>query len=319
MRNNNKPTHIPLSRYQISIILGLLLLCAGCGRREYTAKRRGEILNAITANNLRQVRLLLPRQGTPDFDKASYDKFLDVAATQFAEVAGTPAAKERLPVIYELMRHFRRIIGKPVDVIGKIEVNLAPGVNDDSAVARLMLKSTDGSEYPLDISRDETRYRNASVEGQRFLVNFDATYNIRGYIVDKHLEAEEVDLVRGKDLGHGIVIPMGLALRSTEDVILLHLKEEQPASVSDAAKNGDLKVIKALLKRNPRLVSSRDDRGATPLFWAAFYGHLNVVKFLVANGADVNAKDEHGETPLAAAANVHKGVAEFLRRHGGHE
>jgi ankyrin repeat protein len=43
-----------------------------------------------------------------------------------------------------------------------------------------------------------------------------------------------------------------------------------------------------------------------------------MVKFLFAHGADVNAKNQNGSTPLQMAAR-HKDIAELLRQHGGHE
>ncbi len=49
------------------------------------------------------------------------------------------------------------------------------------------------------------------------------------------------------------------------------------------------------------------------LFAAALNGNLPVVRKLVADGANVNVKNQKGETPLlAAAANGHLEVAKFL-------
>ena len=80
----------------------------------------------------------------------------------------------------------------------------------------------------------------------------------------------------------------------------------------DAANRGDLKKVKRLLNEGAD-VNAKDEDGWTPLHWAAYYGHLNVVKLLVDRGADVNAKSKAGETPLHwAAANGHLDVVEFL-------
>ena len=139
-------------------------------------------------------------------------------------------------------------------------------------------------------------------------------------------------------------------------VMLAALAWSSPAfcgEIHDSARDGNLKKVKALLKHNPALISSkdnnggmplheaafnghkdvaellldkkagvnaRDNNGATPLHYAAFNGHKDVVELLLANKAEVNARDNNGKTPLQLAAqNGHKDVAELLRQHGGHE
>ncbi len=49
---------------------------------------------------------------------------------------------------------------------------------------------------------------------------------------------------------------------------------------------------------------------ATPLFDAAFRGRSDMVRFLLSAGAEVNARDASGATPLMAAAWSHQDVAE---------
>ena len=50
-------------------------------------------------------------------------------------------------------------------------------------------------------------------------------------------------------------------------------------------------------------INATDPDGFTPLHLAARSGHANVVAVLLAKGADVNATDHIGETPLHLAAN----------------
>ncbi len=58
----------------------------------------------------------------------------------------------------------------------------------------------------------------------------------------------------------------------------------------------------------------RDRR--TPLMKAAFLGRLDVAKFLVDKGTDVNAKDNDGNTPVMWATQTgHQDVVEFLKQH----
>jgi ankyrin repeat protein len=90
------------------------------------------------------------------------------------------------------------------------------------------------------------------------------------------------------------------------------------AEIQKAANARDLNKLKALLKDNPSLISSKDpEHGYTPLHTVVIAGGITaVVEFLLANKADVNAKDDHGWTPLRYAVNLgDRGVAELLLSH----
>ncbi|HTR86981.1 MAG TPA: ankyrin repeat domain-containing protein [Reyranella sp.] len=292
----------------------------GGGPKEATERQRKAVVDAIAANDLAKVKELLPKQGETDFGEATYNDFLDVAAGKLTEGAGSASddGQKNLKILAELSRHLRHVTGKTVVTAGKLEILLAnAGVG--SFVPSITLKSSDGAAYPLKISTEETEYKGASLDNQRFLVDFESTYKIRGVVVDNVLEAEEVELATNAHSGKGMVIPVGPLLPSTAEIFLSHTKDGRSFLVFDAAKNGNLRTIKALVKRNPGLVSIKDEqRGATPLFWAAFHGHKDVVEFLLASGADVNVKEAHGQTPLSATGS-YKDVADVLRQHGGHE
>ena len=72
--------------------------------------------------------------------------------------------------------------------------------------------------------------------------------------------------------------------------------------IHDAARDGDLDRVKALVKATPDLVFSRDNYGGTPLLWAAMKGHKDIVEFLLANKADVDAKANDDTTALETAS-----------------
>ena len=72
--------------------------------------------------------------------------------------------------------------------------------------------------------------------------------------------------------------------------------------IHDAAKNGDLEKVEALLKKNPGLVFSKDNSGTTPLHLAAGYGHKALAQLLLTNNAKVNAQAKTGDTALHLAA-----------------
>ena len=84
-------------------------------------------------------------------------------------------------------------------------------------------------------------------------------------------------------------------------------------SIHDAARDGDLAGVKALLRSHPALSVSKDSDGTTPLYYAALKGHKDVAALLLASKAEVDAKNNDGVTPLCAAAkNGYKDVAELL-------
>ena len=89
--------------------------------------------------------------------------------------------------------------------------------------------------------------------------------------------------------------------------------------LQDAAGQGDTEKVRALLQSNPAALYARDG-GTTALHEAARAGHLAVVKLLVEKGANLNATDFSGLTPLKLALGRRKTeVADYLRQQGAQE
>lgn len=81
----------------------------------------------------------------------------------------------------------------------------------------------------------------------------------------------------------------------------------------DAAANGDVGLLEYLVAHGAD-VNARNNREETPLFFAAQAGQLNNVKWLIKKGADVNAINIHKVAPLARTKDV--AVAEVLLDNG---
>ena len=87
----------------------------------------------------------------------------------------------------------------------------------------------------------------------------------------------------------------------------------------EAAKAGDLELVKKIVADHPHIVNCRDldGRHSTPLHFAAGYNSVGVVEFLLSKAADVHAKDKGGLVPLHNACSYgHYEVTELLVKHG---
>ncbi|XP_077206427.1 poly [ADP-ribose] polymerase tankyrase-2 isoform X2 [Paroedura picta] len=92
---------------------------------------------------------------------------------------------------------------------------------------------------------------------------------------------------------------------------------EADRQLLEAAKAGDVDIVKKLC--TIQSVNCRDIEGrqSTPLHFAAGYNRVSVVEYLLQHGADVHAKDKGGLVPLHNACSYgHYEVAELLVKHG---
>jgi len=88
------------------------------------------------------------------------------------------------------------------------------------------------------------------------------------------------------------------------------------AELRRAAEIGDVPEMQTLLDKQP-LIEARDENGRTALMLAALHGQSRAVDVLLAHGADPNAADGQGTTPLqAAVAGNQQAIVAALRRAG---
>ena len=89
---------------------------------------------------------------------------------------------------------------------------------------------------------------------------------------------------------------------------------ELDSGLLDAAENGNLEAVQKHLAAGIDFELKCTGCGGTALLHAAFGGHKEIVELLIAKGADVNPKNDRGQTPLDWAD---KEIAALLRKHGG--
>lgn len=93
---------------------------------------------------------------------------------------------------------------------------------------------------------------------------------------------------------------------------------ESGSALSRAVARGDLEETKKLLAAGASMNARQSAGGSTPLSDAALYGHIEIVRHLLKNGAKVGATNEDGNTPLHAAAFLCRSeIVQLLLENGG--
>jgi ankyrin repeat protein len=84
-----------------------------------------------------------------------------------------------------------------------------------------------------------------------------------------------------------------------------------------ASYRGRIEIVKFLLAKGADVNKSGGKAGDTPLIIASWKGHTEIVKLLLANGADASKMDKDGETALYSASEEdHAGIVEILLKAG---
>ena len=113
--------------------------------------------------------------------------------------------------------------------------------------------------------------------------------------------------------GKGGETPLSMAAnKETADLLRKH--GGKYGTFIGAVAGGDIDAVKMFLDAGSD-VNEKVQHGWTPLHETAVFGHAEVAKLLIANGADVNAWDGY-ETPLDVSGDE-SAFATLLRKHGG--
>ena len=127
---------------------------------------------------------------------------------------------------------------------------------------------------------------------------------------------KQADARRDQDVASTATSQAGAQAQPMAPLAAAGRSSDPAAELRRAAQNGDLPEMQTLLDSEP-LIEARDENGRTALMLAALHGQSQAVDVLLAHGADPNAADGHGTTPLqAAVAGNQQAIAAALRRAG---
>ena len=121
-------------------------------------------------------------------------------------------------------------------------------------------------------------------------------------------------MVMNKGLCVGILIV--LVLGTVSPAVSALAAGDKNDELLEAIMDGDIERAKSLIDAGAD-VNARDIDGWTPLMYAALNGHTEIVELLIESGADVNAEDNNGQTVLMfATRGGHTEIVEILIKAG---
>lgn len=86
----------------------------------------------------------------------------------------------------------------------------------------------------------------------------------------------------------------------------------QKKSIDDIARRGTVDEIKMLMKDNPDIINTPNEKGFTPLILACYNGNIEVARFLIDHVKEINYKSNEGTALAGLCIRYNKELVEYL-------
>jgi ankyrin repeat protein len=103
----------------------------------------------------------------------------------------------------------------------------------------------------------------------------------------------------------------------SEEPNLCEIETSDKSLLQQATRAGNLELVCLLVEERKADVNEKYNANMTPLHFASQLGNLEIVKYLVVKGGDVDAQDTFGQTPLHLAVKRNNlNIVELLLEKG---
>lgn len=132
------------------------------------------------------------------------------------------------------------------------------------------------------------------------------------------MTAQDPDYAGARDMGGTSAVLTAIYYQHPEIADLL-IERGAPLSLFEATAAGRLDIVREILTAAPRQVNSWSPDGFQPLGLACFFGHRDLVEYLLSIGAEVNSPSHNllAVQPInSAVAGQHLEITRMLLEHG---